>query len=311
MASMDLLLEPHGPAPDAYEPPMVADALTHLRESPSASNPLVNQIPAARAILGLGLYIARGTRTDTLLPALALSQYIVTNLTTYVWGALLRWARYLVQTRDLHLVFRPPPPPAPNFSACSDSSLINAPITAVSMPDYAGSSYGGFALYFEGSGAFSVECFSPRRLADSSAGAELIMATWAGKSVVAFQMLQKELGMPRLLPTPLQIDASAVTDGVKMERVSRQQRFQAARLGMLRQWQLDRVLKLLKTDTEDMRADILTKPVNPLAKFAPKQMLLLTGSVSSSPSSRSSRPLGEPRGGAEEEEETADDLNEA
>ena len=125
------------------------------------------------------------------------------------------WARYLVQTRDLHLVFRPPPPPAPNFSACSDSSLINAPITAVSMPDVAGSSYGGFALYFEGSGAFSVECFSPRRLADSSAGAELIMATWAGKSVVAFQMLQKELGMPRLLPTPLQIDASAVTDGVK------------------------------------------------------------------------------------------------
>ena len=179
------------------------------------------------------------------------------------------------------------------------------------MPDVAGSSYGGFALYFEGSGAFSVECFSPRRLADSSAGAELIMATWAGKSVVAFQMLQKELGMPRLLPTPLQIDASAVTDGVKMERVSRQQRFQAARLGMLRQWQLDRVLKLLKTDTEDMRADILTKPVNPLAKFAPKQMLLLTGSVSSSPSSRSIRPLGEPRGGAEEEEETADDLNEA
>jgi hypothetical protein len=113
-----------------------------------------------------------------------------------------------------------------------------------------------------------------------------------------------------LLPTPLQIDASAVTDGVKMERVSRQQRFQAARLGMLRQWQLDRVLKLLKTDTEDMRADILTEPVNPLAKFAPKQMLLLTGSVSSSPSPRSIRPRGEPRGGAEEEEEESNDFNE-
>jgi hypothetical protein len=90
MASMDLLLEPHGLTPDVYETPMVADALTHLREPPSDSNPLVDQIPAARAILGLGLYIARGTRTDTLLPALALSQYIVTNLTTYVWGALLR-----------------------------------------------------------------------------------------------------------------------------------------------------------------------------------------------------------------------------
>ena len=71
------------------------------------------------------------------------------------------------------------------------------------MPDIAATSYGGIALYFEGSGAFSVECLSPRRLADSSAGAELIMATWAGKSVVAFQMLHRELGMARIHPTPL------------------------------------------------------------------------------------------------------------
>ena len=80
-----------------------------------------------------------------------------------------------------------------------------------------------------------------------------------------------------MLPTPLQIDAKAVTDGVKMERVSREQRFQAARIAMLRNWQQDRVLTLMKTDTEDMRADILSKPVNPSAKFGPKQRLLLTG----------------------------------
>jgi hypothetical protein len=149
------------------------------------------------------------------------------------------------------------------------------------MPDVASASYGGFALYFEGFGAFSVECFSPRRLADSSAGAELIMATWAGKSIVAFQILHRELGMTRLTPTPLQIDASAVTDGVKMERVSRQMRFQAARLGMLRFWQKERIIRLLKTDTDEMRADILSKPVNPVEKFRPKQLLLLTGHPSS------------------------------
>ena len=127
------------------------------------------------------------------------------------------------------------------------------------MPDIAAASYGGFALYFEGSGSSSVECFSPRRLADSSAGAELIMSTWAGKSVVAYPMLHRELGMERLHPTPLQIDASAVTDGVQMERVSRQQRFQAARLAMLRFWQEERIIRLLKTDTDDMRADILVE----------------------------------------------------
>jgi hypothetical protein len=77
----------------------------------------------------------------------------------------------------------------------------------------------------------------------------------------------------------MQIDASAVTDGVKMERVSRQTRFQAARLAMLRYWQEERVIRLLKTGTEDMRADILSKPLNPSSKFGPKQRLLLTGSV--------------------------------
>ena len=95
------------------------------------------------------------------------------------------------------------------------------------------------------------------------------MATWAGKSVVAYQMLHRELGMARLHPTPLHLDASAVTDGVQMERVSRQQRFQAARLAMLRFWQEERIIRLLKTDTDDMRADILTKPVYPGESLAP------------------------------------------
>jgi hypothetical protein len=106
-------------------------------------------------------------------------------------------------------------------------------------------SYGGFALFFEGFGAFSVECFSPRRLADSSAGSELIMATWAGKSVIAFRMLGSELALQRTVPTTLDIDASTVTDGAVMERVSRQQRFQSARIAMLRSWVADHILCLL------------------------------------------------------------------
>jgi hypothetical protein len=234
-------------------------------------------VSEARSILGLGLFITRGVRTDALFPALALSSYIVNNLTTVVWDALLRWAHYLVQTKHMALVLRPTAHHGINFAACSDSSLINGPVTSVPMPDVAASSYGGFALFFPGSGAFSVECMSPRRLADSSAGSELIMATWAGKSIVAFRILARELGVLRPLPTDLQIDASAVTDGVAMEKVSRVQRFQAARLAMLRSWVEDKTLRLLKTNTKDMRADILSKPVNPSAAFGPKQRLLLTG----------------------------------
>ena len=235
-------------------------------------------MPAARAILGLGLFIARGVRVDALFPALALSQYIVNHLTVHVWDALLRWANYLVQTRDRCLILRAPAKPR-EFSACSDSSLINGPVSSVVMPDIAAASYGGFALFFPGSGAFAVECLSPRRLADRSAGSELIMATWAGKSIIAYQILFKELGMARVYPTPLEIDASAVTSGVEMERVSRASRFQAARLAMFRSWIADRTLRLLKTNTHDMRADILSKPVNPRPHFESKQRLLLTGSA--------------------------------
>jgi len=275
MDSMRVLLEPY-PVHVTYDTPMAADMLTRLRDPVSAGNPLVDRVPAARSILGLGLYMTRGVRTDSLFPALALSSYIVNHLTVVVWDALIRWAHYLVQTRHLTLILRPPIHGA-NFVACTDSSLINGPVTSVAALDVASASYGGFALFFEGSGAFSVECFSPRRLADSSAGSELIMATWAGKSVIAFRMLGTELGLQRAVPTTLEIDASAVTDGAAMERVSRQQRFQAARLAMLRSWVADHILHLLKTHTDDMRADILSKPVNPLSNFQPKQSLLLCG----------------------------------
>ena len=277
MTSMATLLEAY-PTSTLYDTPMAADALTRIRDNPSDTNKLLpEKVSEARAILGLGLYITRGVRTDSLFPALALSSYIVNKLTVSVWTALLRWAHYLVQTRTMALILRAPPRTDPNFAACSDSSLINGPMSSVTMPDVAVASYGGFALFFPGSGAFSVECFSPRRLADSSAGSELIMATWAGKSIVAFRVLGRELGILIPKPTDLQLNASAVTDGVAMERVSRVQRFLAARLGMMRSWVADSTLRILKSNTNDMRADILSKPVNPSALFGPKQRLLLTG----------------------------------
>ena len=277
ITSMEQLLVDY-PAAETFDTPMAADALTRIRVPASADNPhLANKVSAARSILGLGLFIVRGVRTDCQFPALALSSYIVYNLTKVVWEALLRWAHYLVQTKHMAFILRPPPPAKRNFEACSDSSLINGPVTTVAMPDVAASSYGGFALFFLGSGAFLVECFSPRRLTDSSAGSELIMATWAAKAIVAFRILGRELGVMVPLPTDLQLDASAVIDGIGMDKVSRVQRFQAARLAMMRSWVDDRIIRLLKTDTADMRADIMSKPLNPSASFVPKQRLLLTG----------------------------------
>jgi hypothetical protein len=111
------------------------------------------------------------------------------------------------------------------------------------------------------------------------------MATWAGKAVIALRMLQRELRMGPAGATPLELDATAVLNGAVMETVTRKQRFNAARIGMLRQWALDKALRLEKVGTGDMRSDILTKPVVPVKRFQRLARLLLTGDAE------------EPRGG--------------
>ena len=48
--------------------------MSRIRDPVSDANPLVDHVSDARSILGLGLYITRGVRTDCLFPALALSK---------------------------------------------------------------------------------------------------------------------------------------------------------------------------------------------------------------------------------------------
>ena len=75
------------------------------------------------------------------------------------------------------------------------------------------------------------------------------------------------------------MDATAVLSGAEMETVTRKQRFNAARLGMLRQWAQDMALRLVKVGTVDMRSDIMTKPVVPVKQFQRLARLILTGSA--------------------------------
>ena len=82
---------------------------------PSVSNPLLaDNIFAARSILGLGMYVVRGTRPDGLFAATALAPHIVVYHTQTVWLALLRWAHYLVDTRETRLLA-----PSPSRPRCS------------------------------------------------------------------------------------------------------------------------------------------------------------------------------------------------
>ena len=59
-------------------------------------------------------------------------------------------------------------------------------------------------------------------------------------------MYAAELGHRQAEPIELGMDAMAVLDGTKMIKVSREQRYLAARLAMLRTWVGDSVISLVK-----------------------------------------------------------------
>ena len=115
--------------------------------------------------------------------------------TEYAWDRLGQWGTYLAKTRDVHLAMRKAA--AETGAACfSDSPALNGPVP--------GSSYARECLkYSKGgptmpdtvmSGAIWARCLVPPKLGDSTAAAELVMATVATKEAMAYRMQARELG---------------------------------------------------------------------------------------------------------------------
>jgi hypothetical protein len=87
-----------------------------------------------------------------------------------------------------------------------------------------------------GGGAIAWRCVAPPAGDDSSAAAELRLATLAYKYVIAARFLQTELevGAAPAEPTPFYLDAQAVLDGTNCERLAKASRWLAMRYAMLR-----------------------------------------------------------------------------
>ena len=116
------------PRPAHIGTPMLGDSSVLMREK---GGPILEHLVSkARSIVGLGLFVARGTHPDGLFAGVTISQHIVNNLTSYVWECLLRRAYYLTTTMHLCLILRPPHlvDGFLVFSANSDSSCINGAV---------------------------------------------------------------------------------------------------------------------------------------------------------------------------------------
>jgi hypothetical protein len=243
------------PAGFKIDYPMATTALADFRlPAHEVTNPMQGDDikEEARSIVGLGGFIVCNVRPDAHFAFVVLCQYVGCRLTLNVWKGIRRWAHYLIATRELHLTYRKPAGDT-EWSMHSDSSLNNVEGRAAS--------FGGMAFGVEGSGLVDWQVIAPRQISDSSASAELVIATRAAKAILGFRLLLKELGMLHEGPTPMYLDASAVISGAEMEKVTREMRYMAARYAQLRQVKQDGKVKLCKVDTLDNRADIFTKPL--------------------------------------------------
>jgi hypothetical protein len=252
---LNAMLDGH-PLPQGFtaEYPMSGNALHHMHAAPSDKNPLLDSRyqALARSVVGLGGFLACNVRPDAYPAFVAITQRLAHHFTLFVWKCILRWAHYLVLSRDLCLTYRAGTGP-PQWCCYSDSALAN-------LPD--GGTFGGITFGLDAhSGLVDWRCFVPRCFPDSSAAAELIIATHASKTILGFRMLLQELRVLPDGPTPLYIDASAVIDGTEMEKITKQMRFMAARYSMLRQVVEVGKVRLQKCASLDNKSDGFTKPL--------------------------------------------------
>jgi hypothetical protein len=87
------MIEVFVPEPRRDADAALPDSLIRMREVGAPVR--VELIPKARAIMGFGLFVVRGTRPDGLFAGVSVSQHTVVSLTDYVWECVLRWDYYL------------------------------------------------------------------------------------------------------------------------------------------------------------------------------------------------------------------------
>jgi hypothetical protein len=252
----------------SQDAPLASGALAALRarpvdgqvDGPVAMRESVRE--CARSLLGLGGYIVVQFRPDGALAYSAISGQISQNFTNVVWRAVLQFCAYLVATRDLALTFRRT---GRDIAGYADSSALNGAN---------GHSWGGYCLGQPGSGMTHYRVVSPKQLADSSGGNELITATLALKEIIAERIAAYELGNLPEAATDLHIDASVVLDGVAMDRVSRESRYLATKFSMVREAVADSIIILVKIATKLNPADIFTKALVGAALLRARALVL-------------------------------------
>jgi len=244
------------PSDMTAEYPLSPQAPAMMIAGPTPANALVpDKVQLAQTLVGTLSFIG-GVRYDILLATRMLSRHVSPDrLTRKVFLEVLRTVYYVLGTRKLALTFRRREP-GTHFEGWLDSSLNNT---------FDGRAFGGFCLGMPGSGAILCNVSAPSMTAEASGVTELNQLVLCTKATTGLRVLYREISDPPPGPTSLLTDAQVLVDIAAGRKVSRESKWVAPRLAMVRYAVGAGTIMVVKVPTEENRADIFTKPLTGVA----------------------------------------------
>lgn len=220
----------------------------YLKEMNCQDNPLPTNTQYRKAI-GKLLYLTTATRPDIAATVGILCRKVSMS-SKKDWNAVKRIIRYLKGTSHYKLKL-----PA------SDEITLTGYVDA----DWAGDtsdrkSTSGY-LFFLSGGAISWTSRKQLSVTLLSTEAEYVAAAQASQEVIWLRQLLTDLGQPQLGPTEIYEDNQGCLVLAHMEGVNSRTKHIDVKFHFLRDLQEQGLLELLYCPTEDMTADILTKPL--------------------------------------------------
>ena len=200
-----------------------------------------------RKLVGQLMYPTVWSRPDIAYAVGTISQHLVKPAERH-WKAGMDLLRYVQGTKDMSL----------NYHAKEELVL-----EAWADSDWAGDTEKGRSVYGYlvtlGGNLVSWKSKKHSATSSSSTTAELTGLYQATIEVVWMRGLLSELGYPQTKPTVVYQDNSAAIAIVKGEKDSTRLKHETVKLNVMRDYFRNGVIELVKTPTEDMIADIMTK----------------------------------------------------
>ncbi|KAG8959896.1 hypothetical protein FRC05_007218 [Tulasnella sp. 425] len=237
--------------------PMDPGAQLSKEQSPKSDEEkeYMTKVPYINAV-GALMYLAVATRPDIVYTVAKLAQFNSYPGEAH-WKAVKHLLRYLQETKDLKLTYQP--------STDGKDTLSTEIFRAYSDADHAGCldtrrSTTGYFLKM-GTGAISWSSKKQASVSFSSTEAEYIAAATAGVEVIWMRELLKELGFKINSASPLYMDNKSALAVVKNPKHHGCMKHVDIRYHWIRQEVKRKNISVHFLPTEQMTADILTKPL--------------------------------------------------